>query len=159
MALLDSLRACNVRKIVFSSTAAVYGEPEKTPITEDMATCPTNVYGRTKLIIEGILADYDRAYGLSYVSLRYFNAAGAIDGGDIGEDHAPESHLVPLILKLPWVKERLLIFTALITPRLTAPVFAITFMFPIWRLPMFLHWSTWQAWTICYLQSWLGNRF
>ena len=99
LALLDSLRACNVKKIVFSSTAAVYGEPEETPITEDMETCPTNVYGRTKLIIEGILADYDRAYGLSYVSLRYFNAAGAIDGGDIGEDHAPESHLVPLILK------------------------------------------------------------
>lgn len=99
LALLDCLLACDVRKIVFSSTAAVYGEPEETPITETMATEPTNVYGRTKLIIEGIMADYERAYGLSYVSLRYFNAAGAHGSGAIGEDHSPESHLIPLILK------------------------------------------------------------
>ncbi|MPM04432.1 UDP-glucose 4-epimerase [bioreactor metagenome] len=99
LALLDTMRECAVNKIVFSSTAAVYGEPEQWPITEDMPTCPTNVYGRTKLIIEGMLADFAMAYGLTYVSLRYFNAAGALAGGSIGEDHNPETHLVPLILK------------------------------------------------------------
>lgn len=99
LALLDTMRECGVGKIVFSSTAAVYGEPEKWPITEDMPTCPTNVYGRTKLVIEGMLADFAMAYGIKYVSLRYFNAAGALEGGAIGEDHAPETHLIPLILK------------------------------------------------------------
>lgn len=99
MALLDTLRRYDVDKIVFSSTAAVYGEPKTFPITEELGTDPTNVYGRTKLVIEGMLADYARAYGLRYVALRYFNAAGALAGGDIGEDHAPETHLIPLILR------------------------------------------------------------
>jgi len=99
LALLDTMRECQVKKIVFSSTAAVYGEPEKCPICEDMPTTPTNVYGRTKLVIEGMLADFSMAYGLKYVSLRYFNAAGALAGGQIGEDHAPETHLLPLILQ------------------------------------------------------------
>lgn len=99
MALLDTLRQYDIDKIVFSSTAAVYGEPDTWPITENMPTHPTNVYGRTKLVIEGMLADYAQAYGLRYVALRYFNAAGAIAEGKIGEDHAPETHLIPLILK------------------------------------------------------------
>jgi len=99
LSLLDTMRECGVSKIVFSSTAAVYGEPNEWPITEDMPTCPTNVYGRTKLVIEGMLADFAEAYGLKYVSLRYFNAAGAQLDGMIGEDHNPETHLVPLILK------------------------------------------------------------
>lgn len=99
LALLETMLACGVTKIVFSSTAAVYGEPTKWPITEDMPTQPTNVYGRTKLIIEGMLADFFKAYGLVYVSLRYFNAAGALTGGLIGEDHTPETHLIPLVLK------------------------------------------------------------
>lgn len=99
LALLDAMRECGVDKIVFSSTAAVYGEPAEWPITEDMPTRPTNVYGRTKLVIEGMLADFAMAYGLKFVSLRYFNAAGALAGGTIGEDHTPETHLVPLILK------------------------------------------------------------
>lgn len=99
LALLDTMRECSVDKIVFSSTAAVYGEPEVCPICEDMPTKPTNVYGRTKLVIEGMLADFAMAYGLKYVSLRYFNAAGALAGGQIGEDHTPESHLLPLILQ------------------------------------------------------------
>lgn len=99
LALLDTMRECGVDKIVFSSTAAVYGEPDEWPIAEDMPTCPTNVYGRTKLVIEGMLADFASAYGLKYVSLRYFNAAGAQLEGLIGEDHNPETHLVPLILK------------------------------------------------------------
>lgn len=99
LALLDTMRECGVNKIVFSSTAAVYGEPDQWPITEDMPTCPTNVYGRTKLVIEGMLADFAAAYGMKYVSLRYFNAAGAQLEGVTGEDHDPETHLVPLILK------------------------------------------------------------
>ena len=99
LALLDGMRAAGVSRIVFSSTAAVYGEPERQPITEDMPTAPTNVYGRTKLIIEGMLHDFAMAYGLTYVSLRYFNAAGALPSGKIGEDHSPESHLIPLVLK------------------------------------------------------------
>ena len=99
LALLDTMRSCNVQKIVFSSTAAVYGEPEQCPIHEEMPTRPTNVYGRTKLVIEGMLADFSMAYGLDYVSLRYFNAAGALLGGQIGEDHSPETHLLPLILQ------------------------------------------------------------
>lgn len=99
LALLDAMRDCGVGKIVFSSTAAVYGEPERWPITEDMPAAPTNVYGRTKLAIEHMLADFAMAYGLAYVSLRYFNAAGAAAGGGIGEDHTPETHLIPLVLK------------------------------------------------------------
>lgn len=99
LCLLETMIACDVKRLVFSSTAAVYGEPQQWPITEDMPTQPTNVYGRTKLIIEGMLADFARAYGLTYVSLRYFNAAGAVPGGLIGEDHTPESHLIPLVIK------------------------------------------------------------
>jgi len=99
LALLESLRKADVRKIVFSSTAAVYGEPEKCPIREDAALRPTNVYGRTKLIIEGMLADYAMAYGFSHMVLRYFNAAGASPDGTAGEDHSPETHLIPLILQ------------------------------------------------------------
>lgn len=99
LALLDTMLACGVKKIVFSSTAAVYGEPAVWPITEDMPAVPTNVYGRTKLAIEHMLADFAAAYGLAYVSLRYFNAAGALAGGAIGEDHAPETHLIPLVLQ------------------------------------------------------------
>ena len=99
LSLLESLNKAKIRKIVFSSTAAVYGEPESCPIREDAVLAPTNVYGRTKLIIEGMLADFAMAYGFSYVALRYFNAAGAVPTGGVGEDHAPESHLIPLILK------------------------------------------------------------
>ena len=99
LALLDAMQDCKVEKIVFSSTAAVYGQPDHSPISEDMPTKPSNVYGRTKLVIEGMLADFSMAYGLRYVVLRYFNAAGALSGGVIGEDHTPESHLLPLILQ------------------------------------------------------------
>ncbi len=97
--LLDVMLKNNVKKLVFSSTAAVYGEPEATPITEDIGKNPTNVYGRTKLIMENAMADYSRSYGLKYIALRYFNACGADTGGDIGEDHNPETHLIPLILQ------------------------------------------------------------
>lgn len=99
LSLLDTMLACGVDKIVFSSTAAVYGEPAVWPITEDRPTVPTNVYGRTKLAIEQMLADYAAAYKMTYVALRYFNAAGALTTGAIGEDHSPETHLIPLVLQ------------------------------------------------------------
>ncbi len=98
--LLDSMRACGVKYFVLSSTAAVYGEPERTPITEGHPKNPTNPYGFSKLTLEGILDAYDRAYGLRYISLRYFNAAGADPEAGIGEDHHPESHLIPIILQV-----------------------------------------------------------
>lgn len=97
--LLNVMLARGVDKLVFSSTAAVYGEPEISPIKEDAPKAPTNVYGRTKLIMENAMADYSRAYGLKYIALRYFNACGADASGDIGEDHQPESHLIPLVLQ------------------------------------------------------------
>lgn len=97
--LLDAMIACNVKVIVFSSTAAVYGEPEKIPITEDHPKKPTNPYGFSKITFEGIMKAYDAAYGLRFISLRYFNAAGADPGGEIGEDHRPETHLIPIVLQ------------------------------------------------------------
>ncbi len=99
LALLGAARRHRVRGIVFSSTAAVYGEPEGCPIREDHPQRPTNPYGETKLAFERALAWYQRAYGLSYVALRYFNAAGAHPSGEIGEDHADETHLIPRVLK------------------------------------------------------------
>ena len=97
--LLDAMRTTGVDRIVFSSSAAVYGEPAIVPIDEDSVLAPTSVYGRTKMVIEGILHDYVTAYGLRSVSLRYFNAAGADPNGGYGEDHNPETHLIPLILQ------------------------------------------------------------
>jgi UDP-glucose 4-epimerase len=97
--LLDAMRTSGVDRIVFSSSAAVYGEPARVPIDEDSTLAPSSVYGRTKLVIEGILHDYAAAYGLRSVSLRYFNAAGADPDGGIGEDHDPETHLIPLLLQ------------------------------------------------------------
>ncbi|MFV9510571.1 UDP-glucose 4-epimerase GalE [Tepidibacillus sp. LV47] len=89
-----------VMKMVFSSTAATYGEPQNIPIQEDDPTLPTNPYGETKLAIERMLKWSDQAYGLKYVILRYFNAAGADPEGRIGEDHTPETHLIPIILQV-----------------------------------------------------------
>lgn len=97
--LLSKMKEARVRKIVFSSTAATYGEPENTPILESDRTFPTNPYGETKLSVEKALKWADNAYGIKYVSLRYFNAAGAHISGKIGEDHRPESHLIPIILQ------------------------------------------------------------
>jgi UDP-glucose 4-epimerase len=95
--LLDAMRDCNVQKLVFSSTAATYGEPEKQPIVETDPTNPTNPYGETKLAFERALNWYEHAYGMRYASLRYFNAAGATKR--CGEWHDPETHLIPLVLQ------------------------------------------------------------
>lgn len=97
--LLHTMLAHNVKKIVFSSTCATYGEPNYIPIDEQHNQSPINPYGRTKLMIEQIFADYEKAYGLQHIALRYFNAAGAQSDGSLGESHTPETHLIPLVLK------------------------------------------------------------
>ena len=99
LALLDAVMESRVRKFIFSSTCAVYGNPVKVPITEDNPRQPINPYGATKLAFENALEAYGRAYGLKYVSFRYFNAAGADESGTIGEKHEPETHLIPLIFE------------------------------------------------------------
>jgi len=96
--LLQVMRKYGCKRIIFSSTCATYGEPERVPITEDMPQRPINPYGATKLMVERIFRDYQRAYGLQFVVLRYFNAAGADPEGEIGESHNPETHLIPLVL-------------------------------------------------------------
>lgn len=101
MVLLKSMVAHGIDKIVFSSTAATYGEPERVPILEGDTTCPTNCYGQTKLDMEHMMSWVSRAHGLKYVALRYFNACGAHASGQIGEAHNPETHLIPLILQVP----------------------------------------------------------
>jgi len=97
--LIDEAVKGNVKKLIFSSTAGVYGNPIKIPIPEDHSTNPTNPYGESKLMIERILAWYSRIFGLSFVSLRYFNAAGASLDGLMGEDHKEETHIIPLAMK------------------------------------------------------------
>lgn len=97
--LFNQLLINKIKYVIFSSSAAVYGEPSVTPISEDHPMNPTNPYGETKYMLEKILQRYHQAYGLKYVSLRYFNAAGADFGGVIGEDHAPETHLIPIVLQ------------------------------------------------------------
>ena len=97
--LLGRMKEYGAKRLVFSSTAATYGEPENIPILESDRTLPTNPYGETKLTVEKLLKWADNAYGIKYVSLRYFNAAGAHAGGEIGEDHKPESHLIPIVLQ------------------------------------------------------------
>jgi len=99
LSVLAAMNATRVRKIVFSSTCAVYGAPDMVPITESTACAPINPYGRSKLMCEHILTDHAAAYGIGSVALRYFNAAGASADGAIGESHDPETHLVPLVLR------------------------------------------------------------
>jgi UDP-glucose-4-epimerase GalE len=99
--LLEAVRRHDVKRFVFSSTCSTYGVPDKVPITEDEPQKPINPYGQTKLAVERALADYAHAYQLGYAALRYFNAAGASPDGTIGEDHDPETHLIPLVLQTP----------------------------------------------------------
>jgi UDP-glucose 4-epimerase len=101
LTLLESMRAAGVKKLVFSSTAAVYGTPESVPIRETDRLAPINPYGSSKLCTEYMMQAYAAAHGMGFVALRYFNVAGAHPDGDIGEDHAPETHLIPLILQVP----------------------------------------------------------
>lgn len=98
--LLEAMRGAGVQKLVFSSTTATYGTPEKMPIAETTPQQPINPYGFSKLAVERMLDDYSHAYGLSFAALRYFNAAGAAADGSIGEDHLPESHLIPIVLQV-----------------------------------------------------------
>ena len=109
LALLEAMHATGVRNLVFSSTAAVYGEPEAVPIAEDARLAPTNAYGESKLLVEQILMWFHRIHGLRYASLRYFNVAGALPGR--GEAHEPETHIIPLILDVALGRrERILIY-------------------------------------------------
>ncbi len=111
LCLLEAMTACDVKHLVFSSSAATYGDTGEDIITENSPQNPTSVYGMTKLMMERLMADFDRAYGMKYVALRYFNAAGAHADGDIGEDHNPESHLIPIIMQvLNGKREKLGIF-------------------------------------------------
>lgn len=100
ISLLEAMQAAGIKHFIFSSTAAVYGEPEQVPITEDHPRNPTNPYGATKLAVERLLADLSPASGLTWSVLRYFNAAGADASGSIGERHEPETHLIPLVLQV-----------------------------------------------------------
>ncbi|MBK8943853.1 MAG: UDP-glucose 4-epimerase GalE [Ignavibacteriae bacterium] len=108
------LKAClqnTVKKFVFSSTCSLYGNPEIVPISENQKTNPINPYAQTKLMIENMLKDFDNSYGLKYVALRYFNAAGADFSGEIGESHNPEPHLIPIVLNTALgLREKVLIF-------------------------------------------------
>lgn len=97
--LLTALKDKGIKKFVFSSTCSVYGNPDRMPISEETKTNPINPYARTKLMIENILSDFDNAYKMKYTALRYFNAAGACDDGEIGESHFPEPHLIPIIMQ------------------------------------------------------------
>lgn len=109
--LLESMKEHNVKYLVFSSTAATYGEPKTIPIDESNETLPTNAYGESKLLVEKILKWCDSAYGIKFTALRYFNAAGAHVNGKIGEDHSPETHLIPLILNVALGKrDKIMIF-------------------------------------------------
>ena len=100
LTLLETMQQVGVRKLVFSSTCATYGQPDRVPITEDTPQWPINPYGRAKLAVEWMLQDSARAWGLGACSLRYFNACGAAADGSIGEDHRPETHLIPIVLQV-----------------------------------------------------------
>jgi UDP-glucose 4-epimerase len=109
--LLEAMVKHGVKNLIFSSTCAVYGIPQTDVITEDLPKQPISPYGKSKWIVEQILEDFAAAYGLRYVSLRYFNAAGAHASGEIGEDHDPESHLIPIILQhLLGLREKVTVF-------------------------------------------------
>lgn len=111
LSLLGAMKDYNVKYIVFSSTAATYGEPENVPILEGDRTFPTNPYGESKLTVEKVLKWCDNAYGIKYTALRYFNAAGAHISGNIGEDHRPESHLIPIIIQVALgTRDKIMVF-------------------------------------------------
>lgn len=104
--LLETMKKYSIDKLIFSSTAAVYGEVEQVPIKEEMILQPTNPYGESKLVMEKMVKWANKAYGLNYIALRYFNVAGAKAGATIGEDHNPETHLIPIILEVALGKRK-----------------------------------------------------
>ena len=109
--LINALKENDIKKVVFSSTCSLYGNPEKVPISEDVKLNPINPYAKTKYMIEQVLEDFDSSFGLKYAALRYFNAAGADDSGEIGESHDPEPHLIPIVLNTALGKrEKVFIF-------------------------------------------------
>ena len=140
--ILTAMKNHGVNKIVFSSTAATYGEPEKQPIEETDPTDPINPYGATKLAIEGLLKWCDKAYGIKYAALRYFNAAGANTDADIGEDHSPETHLIPNVLAAALGKKSWSSTVTTIPPP-TAPASGIISTSVTWWRPTCWPWSTW----------------
>jgi len=109
--LIRAANECGIKKVIFSSTCSLYGNPEIIPISESAKVQPINPYAKTKLVIENILRDFDSAYGMKHISLRYFNAAGADPSGKIGESHDPEPHLIPIILQtVQGKREKVFIF-------------------------------------------------
>ena len=138
--LLSAMRQAGVDRLVFSSTAATYGEPDEVPIPEDHPTRPINAYGQTKLDIEHALAYYAGAYGLGYAALRYFNAAGAAPDAAIGEDHDPETHLVPIVLQVALGKRDEVRISGPITRPATARASAITSTSMTWPRPTSWRW-------------------
>ena len=149
MHFLDALIAAGVKNIVFSSTCAVYGDPETIPITETETKKPVNPYGETKLFVERMLHWYGIAHGLKWVAPRYFNAAGADPEGEIGELHEPETHLIPAAFEAVQGKRPQLKSTARTIRLPTEPPFAITSTCSIWAARIF------SRWTIC---ARAGNR-
>jgi UDP-glucose 4-epimerase len=136
LATLEAMAAEGCRHFVFSSTCAVYGEPIETPLSETHPTAPINAYGQTKLAVEHALPHFERAYSMTSIRLRYFNAAGADPDGELGEDHSPEIHVIPRAsrpLRLA-VRSR---SSGRITRHPTGPACATIFMSPIWRMPTF----------------------
>ncbi|MBL1212734.1 MAG: UDP-glucose 4-epimerase GalE [Ignavibacteriae bacterium] len=109
--LIKAAAEIGIKKFVFSSTCSLYGNPDSIPISEEESIKPINPYAKTKMMVENILADFNRAYGLNYVALRYFNAAGADPSGSIGESHEPETHLIPLVIQTALgEREKILVF-------------------------------------------------
>ena len=143
LTLLEAMRSVGVERLVFSSTCATYGVPDVVPITEDQPQRPINPYGFTKLAMERALADYAAAYGLRYAALRYFNAAGAAADASIGEDHDPETHLIPIALEVALGKRPHLVSTVPTIPRPTARASATTFTSTTWPPHTWRHSSGW----------------
>jgi UDP-glucose 4-epimerase len=139
LSLLESMKSCGIDKIIFSSTCATHGIPDQIPIVENHPQNPINPYGWSKLMIEWILQDFAAAYDFKFVSLRYFNAAGADPAAVIGEDHDPETHLIPLVLDAAfWEGEIVWKSMGPITIPLMGPALGIIFTFQI--LPVHICW-------------------
>ena len=139
LTLLEAMRANEVNNLVFSSTAATYGEPEQVPITEDMPTQPTNPYGASKLAIDYMITSYAKAYGLGATSLRYFNVAGAYD--QIGENREVETHLIPIVLQVHWATATRFSCSVMTGAPSMARRCATTSTFAIWLMPTCWRWK------------------